>query len=74
VEKDLRNEKLGFKIREAQLQKIPYMLVVGDREVEAAGVSPRRRDGKDLKLMEVEEFIEIVKTENAVTDFILKTG
>jgi threonyl-tRNA synthetase len=50
------------------------MLVVGDREVEAGGVSPRRRDGKDLKLMEVEEFIEIVKTENAVTDFILKTG
>jgi threonyl-tRNA synthetase len=43
VEKDLRNEKLGYKIREAQLQKIPYMLVVGDREVEAAGVSPRRR-------------------------------
>ncbi|MGD8369909.1 MAG: threonine--tRNA ligase [Syntrophobacterales bacterium] len=74
VEKDLRNEKLGFKIREAQLEKIPYMLVVGDREVEAGGVSPRRRDGKDLKLMEVEEFIEIVKTENAVTDFILKTG
>ncbi|MEE9531004.1 MAG: threonine--tRNA ligase [Syntrophobacteria bacterium] len=72
VEKDLRNEKLGYKIREAQLQKIPYMLVVGDREVEAAGVSPRRRDGKDLKLMEVADFVELVREENAVTDSIFK--
>ena len=72
VEKDLRNEKLGFKIREAQLQKIPYMLVVGDREVEAGGVSPRRRDGKDLKLMETDDFIRLVMEENAVTDTVLK--
>jgi threonyl-tRNA synthetase len=72
VEKDLRNEKLGYKIREAQLQKIPYMLVVGDREVEAAGVSPRRRDGKDLKLMEVADFVELVRDENAVADSIFK--
>lgn len=70
VEKDLRNEKLGYKIREAQLQKIPYMLVVGDREVEAAGISPRRRDGKDLKLMEVADFVELVREENAVADSI----
>ena len=70
VEKDLRNEKLGYKIREAQLQKIPYMLVVGDRELEAAGVSPRRRDGKDLKLMEVADFVELVREENAVADSI----
>jgi threonyl-tRNA synthetase len=72
VEKDLRNEKLGYKIREAQLQKIPYMLVVGDREVEAGGVSPRRRDGKDLKLMETDDFIRLVMKENAVTDMVLK--
>jgi threonyl-tRNA synthetase len=72
VEKDLRNEKLGYKIREAQLQKIPYMLVVGDREVEAGGVSPRRRDGKDLKLMEADDFIRLVMEENAVTDTVLK--
>ncbi|MFA9612698.1 MAG: threonine--tRNA ligase [Deltaproteobacteria bacterium] len=70
VERDLRNEKLGYKIREAQLQKIPYMLVVGDRELEAAGVSPRRRDGKDLKLMEVADFVELVREENAVADSI----
>ena len=74
VEKDLRNEKLGYKIREAQLQKIPYMLVVGDREVEAAGVSPRRRDGKDLKLMEVADFVELVRDENAVADSIFKVA
>ncbi len=74
VEKDLRNEKLGYKIREAQLQKIPYMLVVGDREVEAAGVSPRRRDGKDLKLMEVADFVELVRKENAVADSIFKVA
>ena len=74
VEKDLRNEKLGYKIREAQLQKIPYMLVVGDREVEAAGVSPRRRDGKDLKLMEVADFVELVREENAVADSIFKVA
>jgi threonyl-tRNA synthetase len=72
VEKDLRNEKLGYKIREAQLQKIPYMLVVGDREVEAGGVSPRRRDGKDLKLMEADDFISLVMKENAATDRVLK--
>ena len=74
VEKDFRNEKLGYKIREAQLQKIPYMLVVGDREVEMGGVSPRRRDGKDLKLMEVEQFILLVQEENAATDSILKVA
>ena len=72
VEKDFRNEKLGYKIREAQLQKIPYMLVVGDRELEAGGVSPRRRDGKDLKLMEVDEFIHLVMEENKVTDSVLE--
>ncbi|MFP3871021.1 MAG: threonine--tRNA ligase [Syntrophobacteria bacterium] len=74
VEKDFRNEKLGYKIREAQLQKIPYMLVVGDREVEAGGVSPRRRDGKDLKLMATTEFIELIEEENAVPSRIFKTG
>lgn len=74
VEKDLRNEKLGYKIREAQLQKIPYMLVVGDREVEAAGISPRRRDGKDLKLMKVADFVELVRGENAVADSIFKVA
>jgi len=74
VEMDLRNEKLGYKIREAQLQKIPYMLVVGDREVESRGVSPRRRDGKNLELMEVDECIRLIKEESAVAESILKVS
>jgi len=63
VELDQRNEKLGFKIREAQLQKIPYMLVVGDREVEANGIRPRLRDGRQLDLMTAEDFIGLVANE-----------
>jgi threonyl-tRNA synthetase len=63
VEKDFRNEKLGFRIREAQLKKIPYMLVIGDREVETQGISPRTRAGDDLKCMELEAFLMRVKSE-----------
>jgi threonyl-tRNA synthetase len=74
TDKDLRNEKLGYKIREAQLQKIPYMLVVGDREVEAGGVSPRRRDGKDLKLMDVDDFVLLITEESSVVESILKVS
>ncbi len=60
VEKDFRNEKLGYKIREAQVQKIPYMLVIGDREVEGAQVSPRQRDGKNLGSLSTGEFVALV--------------
>jgi len=63
AEADLRNEKLGKKIREAQLAKIPYMLVVGDKEVSERNVSPRKRDGEQLPSMEIEEFIKMVKQE-----------
>jgi threonyl-tRNA synthetase len=63
VELDDRNEKLGYKIREAQSQKIPYMLVVGDREVQAGGISPRRRDGVQLDLMSPDSFIAMVEKE-----------
>lgn len=63
VQEDLRNEKLNFKIREAQLQKIPYMLVIGDKEVEQGTVTPRYRDGKNLHAMTPEEFITFVETE-----------
>jgi threonyl-tRNA synthetase len=63
VELDDRNEKLGYKIREAQSQKIPYMLVVGDREVQAGGISPRRRDGVQLDLMSPGSFIAMVEKE-----------
>jgi len=62
VEMDARNEKLGYKIREAQLQKVPYMLVVGAREQEERTVSVRRRAGADLGAMPVPAFQERVGT------------
>jgi threonyl-tRNA synthetase len=63
VQEDLRNEKLNFKIREAQLQKIPYMLVIGDKEVEQGTVTPRYRDGKNLPAMTPDAFIAFVEAE-----------
>jgi threonyl-tRNA synthetase len=63
VEKDLRNEKLGFKIREAQMAKIPYMLVVGDSEMESGTVAPRYRTGKSLDAMSVDDFVRHVQDE-----------
>ena len=56
VETDLRNEKIGYKIREAQMQKLPYMLVVGDREAESGMVAVRTRTGEDLGAMSLEDF------------------
>jgi threonyl-tRNA synthetase len=64
VQSDFRNEKLGFKIREAQLQKAPYMLVIGDKEVEQGTITPRYRDGKNLHSMKTEEFVELVVQES----------
>ena len=58
VESDLRNEKIGYKIREAQLQKTPYMLIIGDKEKEAGSVSVRTRSGVDLGAMLPDEFVE----------------
>jgi threonyl-tRNA synthetase len=63
VEKDFRNEKLGFKIREAQMQKIPYMLVAGDREVSEGTISPRKRSGETLKSMTPEDFVRQIESE-----------
>ena len=63
VEKDFRNEKLGLKVREAQLMKIPYMLVVGNREEESNTISPRIRAGEQLRPMKVEEFVAMVERE-----------
>lgn len=56
VKADLRNEKVGFKIREHTLQRVPYMLVIGDRELENQSVTVRSRDGKDLGAMTIDEF------------------
>ena len=63
VETDARSERMGFKIREAQLQKIPYMLVVGDREVEAEAVGVRLRSGEDLGAISVDELVERISAE-----------
>jgi threonyl-tRNA synthetase len=64
AEKDFRNEKLGFKIREAQLQKIPYMLVIGDREEKEGTLAPRKRSGESMKAMGVEQFIAQIESEH----------
>lgn len=62
---DDRNEKIGYKIREAQVQKIPYMLVIGDKEVEEGAVAVRRRSEGDLGAMKAEEFITMLLQEIA---------
>jgi threonyl-tRNA synthetase len=63
---DLRNEKIGFKIRERTLERIPYLLVVGDREVEQNTVSVRTRDGKDLGSMSIPEFADKLRADIAL--------
>jgi len=54
---DLRNEKIGFKIREHTLKRVPYLLVVGDKEMETGEIAVRTRSGEDLGTMSVEDFI-----------------
>jgi threonyl-tRNA synthetase len=62
---DLRNEKIGFKIREHTLQRIPYLLVVGDREMETDTVAVRTRTGKDLGVMNLPAFVELLQADVA---------
>lgn len=66
AEADLRNEKLGAKIREAQLQKVPYMLVVGDREASAGTVAPRPRQGAALPAQPLAEFVDKLRLEGQI--------
>ncbi len=65
VEVDGRNEKIGYKIREAQLEKVPYMLLVGDKDIENNTVSIRNRVDGDIGSMSVDEFMSIINKENA---------
>ena len=65
VHADLRNEKIGFKIREAQLEKVPYMLVIGDKELEANTVAVRSRKNGTMGTMPFEEFLAMVQEEIA---------
>jgi len=64
AELDIRNEKLGLKVREAQLKKIPYMLVIGNSEEEKKLVAPRTRSGSTLEPMTVDEFIGLISKES----------
>ncbi len=64
IEHDLRNEKLNYKIREAQLQKIPYMIIIGDKEMEEKTITVRLRNGKNLPAMPVAEFAEMIRKES----------
>ncbi len=68
VEVDERNEKLGFKIREAQLQKVPMMLVVGDREIEGEGAAVRLRSGEDKGLMALDDLVAFCRTQSLAPD------
>ena len=63
VEPDFRNEKLSFKVREAQMRKIPYMIIIGDKEMESGNVTIRLRDGQNLPPMSPKELIERIEDE-----------
>jgi threonyl-tRNA synthetase len=63
VETDLRNEKIGFKIREHTLQRVPYLLVVGDREVESRQIAVRDRKGNDLGILGLDDLIARLQDE-----------
>jgi len=60
---DLRNEKIGFKIREHTIEHIPYLLVIGDREVESRTISVRTQEGADLGPMPLDRLVELMQTE-----------
>lgn len=63
VNQDLRNEKIGFKIREHTIQRVPYLLVIGDREVESQTISVRTREGLDLGSMSQGQFVDVLNSE-----------
>ena len=66
VEKDLRNEKIGFKIREHTIQRVPYLLVLGEKEVSSETVSVRLRDGQDLGVLTFDELVERIKEDTTL--------
>jgi threonyl-tRNA synthetase len=74
VELDDRNEKLGYRIRDAQLQKVPYMLVVGEREAQAGTVSLRRRTGEELKDVPLDRVVAELSQEIAARSVALTVG
>ena len=69
VEVDTRNEKIGYKIREAQTQKIPYMLVIGDKEMSDGLVAVRKRGEGDIGTQKANDFMELLKKQIAEKTF-----
>jgi threonyl-tRNA synthetase len=65
VKIDLRNEKIGFKIREHSMQRVPYLVIIGDKELESQAVTLRSQQGEDLGSLSVIELVERLKTEIA---------
>ncbi|MFZ3198750.1 MAG: His/Gly/Thr/Pro-type tRNA ligase C-terminal domain-containing protein, partial [Bacillus mycoides] len=63
VERDIRDEKLGYKIREAQMQKVPYVLVIGDKEMESEAVNVRKYGEEKSEVVELDAFVESMKEE-----------
>ncbi len=63
VELDDRNEKLGYKIRQAQMEKVPFMVIIGEKEQESKTISVRRRDKKETSIMNVQEMVETIRRE-----------
>ena len=66
VDLDLRNEKITYKIREHSMQKLPFLLVVGDKEMTAGSVAVRARGGNDLGVMSLDEFVQLISSD--ITD------
>ena len=65
VKIDLRNEKIGFKIREHSMQRVPYLLVIGDKELENQTIAVRTQQGEDLGSLPISEFVERLKRQIA---------
>lgn len=63
VKLNIENEKIGYKIRQATLNKVPYMIILGDKEKELNKITVRRRDGENYELIELEEFVEFIEKE-----------
>jgi len=68
VDLDVRNEKIGFKVREHTIQRVPFLIVIGDREVENGQVAVRKRNGDDLGAMSIDDFSQLL------TDDVEKMG
>ena len=74
AELDPRSEKIGFKIREAAMEKVPYILVVGEKEIEQNSVAVRERGGKDLGAMPLDEFVsritDVIASKSTTTELL----